>query len=82
MVENVSAFTKAGSIPARQQNENTDPRLWDLFFDAAPHLEYISPSFSSSALKQHLLKRHSTLSDICEVIRVPPSPILGTVSET
>ena len=32
----------------------------DLFFDAAPHLEYFFNCLSS-ALKWHLLKRHLTL---------------------
>ena len=34
------ALTKVASIPARRQSENTGPRLFDLFFDDAPHLEY------------------------------------------
>ena len=34
-----SAFAKAASLPAWQQSENAGPRLLDLLFDAAPHLE-------------------------------------------
>ena len=35
-------FTTAASIAARQRSENAGPRLFGiLFFDAAPHLEYI-----------------------------------------
>ena len=34
----------------------------DVFFGAAPHLEYFS-NFLSSALKPQLLKRHLTLSE-------------------
>ena len=33
-----SAFTKAASIPARQQNENTDPRIPGFIF--GPHPQY------------------------------------------
>ena len=51
------SHTKAASIPARRQNAQG---FLDLFFDAAPSLEYFS-NFASSALRRHLLKRHLTL---------------------
>ena len=37
--EKKSAFTEAASIPARQQSENTDPRLFGFIFDVPSHLE-------------------------------------------
>ena len=54
------ALTKAASIPAQRQSENTG--LIGLIFDAAPHLEVFS-QFSSSTLKLYLLNRHLTLSE-------------------
>ena len=57
-----SAFTKAASIPARHQSDNTDPRLFGFIFRRSPPILNIFSNISSSALKRHLLKRHLTLS--------------------
>ena len=46
--EKKSAFTKAASIPARQQSENADPRLFGFIFRRCPHLEYSSQFFELS----------------------------------
>ena len=50
-----STFAKAASIPVRWQSENAGPRVLDLFFDVAPHLEYVFQFFELST-KRHLLK--------------------------
>ena len=57
-----SAFTKRHLFLHGERVKMLAQGFLDLFFDAAPHLEYFS-IFLSSALKRHLLKRHLTLSN-------------------
>ena len=46
--KNKSAFAKAASIPARRQSEMLAQGFLELFFDAAPHLEYFFQFFELS----------------------------------
>ena len=57
-VKKKSAFTKAASIPAQQQSENTDPRISGLIFSTLR-----PPSKTKLNKKLKTLKRHLTLSE-------------------
>ena len=86
-----SAFTKAAYLPTRQQSENTDPRILDLFFDAAPILSIVYQIFElrTQAADANYLRVEVILPNNCEDlfsdkpqkhqkkrIRSPQTPIL------